>query len=306
MLDCPDHIAGTKLSCPDCGQSLQVPLPEPNKTVLGNLLPAEQLAPPQSKTAPAPASSMPPPISGKIEVRLFQGRQHVYWPCDFCKTELNMPLGSTGLSVECRGCKRFVQVPEVPASSRPVPAPLPPPPMSPPPPPPEPRQPRYASRREDDYDEEDDYDDEPAPPRRRRRYFSRSWEDRPFRANPYTLRQLTRAATGSLICSLLGLGLSFFAVLLFLIVVDSRPHWQNRPDQTGIMVLALMMLIVSFVLSLVGVIFGSRGMNHINTENRGVATAGLVCGIIGLIISSLLGLFCLFGLIAMHNRPYYL
>jgi hypothetical protein len=65
------------------------------------------------------------------------------------------------------------------------------------------------------------------------------------------------------------------------------------------------MEIVSFVLCLLGIVFGSRGMSHFNTDNRGVATGGLVCGIIGLILSSLFGLVCLAGLISLSNRPYY-
>jgi hypothetical protein len=38
-LECPERKAGHKTPCPNCGQRLQVPSPEHNKTVLGSLLP---------------------------------------------------------------------------------------------------------------------------------------------------------------------------------------------------------------------------------------------------------------------------
>src|SRR5262245_66152130 len=40
VLSATEQQAGIKVACPKCGQRLQVPQPQPNKTVLGHLMPA--------------------------------------------------------------------------------------------------------------------------------------------------------------------------------------------------------------------------------------------------------------------------
>ncbi|NLD16656.1 MAG: DUF4190 domain-containing protein [Tissierellia bacterium] len=58
------------------------------------------------------------------------------------------------------------------------------------------------------------------------------------------------------------------------------------------------------ILGLIGVVLGAKGRKDI--ENRGMATAGLVCSIIGLILNLLFFIACaacLGGLGALSNMP---
>jgi hypothetical protein len=96
-----------------------------------------------------------------------------------------------------------------------------------------------------------------------------------------------RAASSGLMCSLISLGLLLLALVIA--IAGSAVH---RPDRQGVVVFVIFIVVaVSFVLSLLGTIFSSRGLNPVNESNRGAATAGLVCGIIGLVISAIVGLF---------------
>jgi hypothetical protein len=101
-------------------------------------------------------------------------------------------------------------------------------------------------------------------------------------------------ATSSLICSLIGLGLLCVGGLVIVAVTAGR---HTRSSEAAIGVVFIVVTLASFMLCLVGTIMGGRGMNEVNEYNRGVGVAGLVCGIIGLIISSLCGLITLLGMV---------
>jgi TM2 domain-containing membrane protein YozV/DNA-directed RNA polymerase subunit RPC12/RpoP len=80
-----DDKAGTKGPCPVCGIRLQVPMPRPNKTVLGSLVTDEPPSVEPSRPASAP--------SGQIV------------ECPACKKRVNVPHASIGRWVECPYCR---------------------------------------------------------------------------------------------------------------------------------------------------------------------------------------------------------
>jgi hypothetical protein len=95
-----------------------------------------------------------------------------------------------------------------------------------------------------------------------------------------------RAASSSLVCSLISLGLLLVTFVLWLLVMQNQ--FGREPS---FMVGVLLMILVSLLLAILGIVFSSRGLDQSNRYNRGQATAGLVCGIIALVIGSLVGLF---------------
>src|SRR5262245_33664273 len=70
----PETQAGSKGNCPSCGQRVQVPQPELDRTVVGQLLPANIMA-----TRPAPTPSAPV-VAGWFYTQ--GGRRHgpIEWP----------------------------------------------------------------------------------------------------------------------------------------------------------------------------------------------------------------------------------
>ncbi len=55
--------------------------------------------------------------------------------------------------------------------------------------------------------------------------------------------------------------------------------------------ISLVLALSSFMLSVMSIVYSNRGLDVSNNYNRGQATAGLVCGIITLVLSTLSGLF---------------
>jgi hypothetical protein len=119
------------------------------------------------------------------------------------------------------------------------------------------------------------------------------------RGSSADLTACMRAANSGLTCSLLGLGFLLIAFFLWLVMAGAQP----RPGtKQFLVVLTLLTVLGSFLLCLLGVIFSGRGLKPINESNRGVAIAGLVSGIIGLIISSVVGLVLMcVGLVLLAN-----
>jgi hypothetical protein len=129
---------------------------------------------------------------------------------------------------------------------------------------------------------------EDAGPRRRKRFadFDDYDDYAPsYRRGDYDIRDLMRASTSGLTCSVIGLGL--LLIVFLLCVVDSNTLGGRRP---ALVFFILLVDLASFVLSLLGTIFSSRGLNPDNDSNRNLAVGGLVCGIVGLVISSVVGL----------------
>jgi hypothetical protein len=109
-----------------------------------------------------------------------------------------------------------------------------------------------------------------------------------------------RAAVSGLTCSLISLGLLVLILVIWAMVAQSRAGPAVR---SFLSLLALVTVLGCFVLSLLGTIFSNRGLDPANEVNRGVAVAGLVCGIIALVISATAGLILLFSLILSASTP---
>lgn len=245
--------------------------------------------------------------------------------CPRCRAIQDAPPAAAGTTVACVSCGQRIEVPGQPSSgpanktilgdllgdagritaAAPPAASLPPagqsapipfqPPTPPPPPPmpdreePErrPRRARFSDRYEDDdFDDFDDYR-----PRWRGGALSRYGRD-----------QSSRAAFSGFLCSLVGMGLSMLTFFLWFLLMRD---WAVRPrDRGGIVFLFGLGMFVSFILTLMGTIFSSRGLDPSNDHNRGLAVAGLTCGIIGLVLSSIFGLFFLFCGILLWSAPW--
>jgi predicted Ser/Thr protein kinase len=140
---------------------------------------------------------------------------------------------------------------------------------------------------------------EPAPLPRRRRASHEEDEERHPRRPLENPQVYIRAATGGMLCSLVGLAL---LVLAFLLSTATRRA--SRLPETALVWIALVLVVGSFVLCLLGTVAGSKGLNPLNATNRGQAVTGLVCGIIGMILSAIAGLFLFCaGMIATVLRP---
>jgi DNA-directed RNA polymerase subunit RPC12/RpoP len=262
VLQAEESATGNKVDCPGCGQRLQVPAPALNKTLLGTLIP---------ESPPAPAIPVVPPVASQIrEIKPEEAPPEITWQCSTCQAQLRTPAVVAGQSVTCPTCNQVTKVPFSSTSYRlgNVPAPGFDRPPSPPP--------RRERAMEPEYEE--------VVPRRRS-----SYERRPLRDREGEYRQASRArmATASLICALAGLGLFIFTWFIVILTAASHPR---RPAAESMAVLWIIFMLVSFVLNLLGVIFGAGGMNPQNQSNRGVGIAGFVCGIVGLVLSLACGL----------------
>ncbi|MCI0377564.1 MAG: hypothetical protein L0215_08160 [Gemmataceae bacterium] len=210
--------------------------------------------------------------------------------CPRCRVVLEKPLEAAGSKLPCPNCGQRLQVPDAPEQPTLPGVPMPLVAVPPPPPPSdlvtaklsvyplaaagkEPPPPSVASRRRDDNDD-DRYDDEDfGYPRPRR--MSRS--EQVF---------ASRAAATGLTMSLLGMGMLLVMFVLWIVVME---HHRGRDSQPIFVVMALV-CIGAFILGLMGVIFSSRGLDQSNYANRGSAVAGLVIGIIDLVLGTIVGL----------------
>jgi DNA-directed RNA polymerase subunit RPC12/RpoP len=279
-----ENEPGVKFSCPGCGQRLQAPMPPENKTVMGKLV--EPSPVPASPPVALPADPLPAPAGGDVQLRIIMGREHVFWNCPLCQNPVDTPLDLRQPSVRCPHCSQKIAVPQPPGAgvSRSTPPPL---------------EPEYITR---DLDENSRPLSEPEPPRRRKRYadYDDDVDDYvpAYRRPRYDIQSLVRASTSGLTCSLIGLGLLLIVFLLWVVAAGPRA---GRGE--ALVFFILLTDLGAFVLSLLGTIFSSRGLNPVNESNRGLAVGGLVCGIIGLVISSVVGLvFMCIGL-ALLSGP---
>jgi len=287
-----ENEPGVKFSCPGCGQRLQAPPPPENKTMMGKLVDPAPASPP----AAVPVNPLPTPVGGDVQLRILMGREHVFWNCPLCQNPVDTPLDLRQPSVRCPHCSQKIAVPQPPGAgvARPAPPPLEPEYVTA-----EQRDSRESPResRESPRSYGDDYDR----PRRRRRFADYDDDDDygpSYRRGSYDIQALTRASTSGLTCSLIGLGLLLIVFLLWVAAAGPR---SGRGE--ALVFFILLADLGSFVLSLLGTIFSSRGLNPANESNRGLAVGGLVCGIIGLVISSIIGLvFMCIGL-ALLSGP---
>ena len=86
-------------------------------------------------------------------------------------------------------------------------------------------------------------------------------------------------------------------MLLWMVVVG----FETRGRQAEPFVFLILFIgLASFVLGLIAVIFSSRGLDEINTQNRGLALSGLICGIIGMVLGLIgSGIFFCVGMFFM-------
>jgi hypothetical protein len=246
----------------------------------------------------APLAETPP--AGDVQVRLVRGREHVTWPCPLCQAQVSVALDLGQVTVRCPQCTKRIDVPSVPSETRgqfrAEPANVPPVsdsfPLAPP-------EPRGDSSREKDYDDR---------PRRRRSRYEDDDDDYEPRIRRYTASgrpasedECARSSTTGFLCSIISIVLLFIAVIIWIaLVAEGARGGQANP----FVFLILLIGIISFVMGLIGLIFSSRGLDPINQRNRGLAVAGLVCGILGMVVG-LIGsifFFCV-GLVLM-SRPF--
>lgn len=245
--------------------------------------------------------------------------------CPRCNSVLTQPESALGTLFTCPGCGQKLQVPRPPdsqdpsaspvpnnppVSAGPVPAPSatkpdPAPPVASPNWPPipfaaesrvpagkksqdatnedEPRKSQRASlpyaRHDWDENEDDDSDDVPSITRTS------------GRRGRFTRETAAKAASTGLVFSLIALGLLVITFVVW--VAASRGMRARGVERQPLVVIALLVVFGSFVLSIAGIVFSTRGLDESNTYNRGQATAGLVFSIISLVIASLIGLFLL-------------
>jgi DNA-directed RNA polymerase subunit RPC12/RpoP len=276
LLEQPIDAAGQKLPCPVCGQRLQVPALPENRTVLANLIPDNQVV--------AGSSAPSPPTGSASQLRTIAGREHLCWPCPQCQGEVQVAVEAAPSTMPCPHCSQRIMVPQQAPTIAHCPGETPREVVQPAFPEP-PSVARFRS----------------AQPARRWTYDEDYEDDRRFvRGSGRDIDSLTRASLVGLICSLAGLAL---LVLSFLVGVVAQAGWRHR--EPAVIWLALFLVIGAFVLDLLGTIFGSRGMNPINTDNRGMGVAGLVCGIVGMVLASVAGIFLFCAGMLSLSRPSY-
>ncbi len=303
-----DQEAGAKFNCPGCGQRLQVP-GSSNKASTGGanwdwVGGAVGVAP--MADAPVPAD---------VQLRLVRGREHVTWPCPMCQAQVSVAVDLGQITVRCPQCTKRIDVPSVRGvprgdagqqikASLPQSAPAAPAlegpalepevlPLSEPP-----RRRPAAEERWDD----DRYDDRPR--RRRSRYD----DDSELGIRRYTAAgrpgsedECARSSTTGFLCSIIGIALLFVAAILWMLMVAEGPR---GGDSSPFVFLILFIGIISFVLGLIGVIFSGRGLDPINQRNRGIAVAGLVCGIIGMVVGLIGSVFLFCAGLVLMSRPF--
>ena len=227
----------------------------------------------------------------------------IRFACPRCKTVLERPEHEAGTKFSCPGCQQRLQVPGPPENktilgSLVLPTtpsaeqkstmgikagPLPDVPAATPPALPPLSEPMARGARVDD-SWDDPNDDSP----RRSRRAERDLDDYDIERRPdgarggYDREACARSATVGFLCSMVSLGLIFAAMIIWLVVVAERRQFRRDIDPFVFVILALGL--GSFVLGLVGTIFSGRGLDQVNTQNRGLAIGGLICGILGMVV----------------------
>lgn len=261
----------------------------------------------------------------------------IRFACPRCKSILQHADGGAETPFNCPCCGQRLQVPQVADAVPAVPSPaddLPPASAASPPqaeakgtalPPPASVPPPLAPADESASPPEkniipfrDEDSDGPQTPPRLSRSRRRSWDDEgdddsddheipsitrtAGRRGRYTREAAARAASAGLVFSLIALGLLVVTFVVWL--VAARGLRGRAADRQPFLVIALVVVLVSFVLAIVGTVFSTRGLDESNTYNRGQATTGVVCGIISLVIASLVGLFflCVGMMFSLNGR----
>lgn len=280
-----ENEPGVKFSCPGCGQRLQAPMPAENKTVMGQLV--DPAPAPVSPPVAMPADPLPAPVGGDVQVRILMGREHVFWNCPLCQSPVDTPLDLRQPSVRCPHCSQKIAVPQVEGARK---APAMPPPV----------EPEYITA--DQHESPRPYEEADRP--RRRKRFADYDDDEDYaptyrRSGAFDIQALMRASASGLTCSLIGLGMLLIVFLLWVVAAGSR----TGRGEGALVFFILVADVGSFILSLLGTVFSSRGLNPANDANRGLAIGGLVCGIVGLVISSIIGLVFLCIGLALLSGP---
>jgi hypothetical protein len=223
----------------------------------------------------------------------------IRFACPRCQAVLEQPEEAAGTTIACLSCGQHLQIPAAP-TGRPVSSPevsadtsgsmVPAPPLlassrqmasAPPIAPPAASSESTAStprRRDDDDREYDDYyDDDDVPSIARQRWRGR-----------YAPEFSAKAAFSGLMCSLLSMGLLVASFVLWIFTIENQnAGMRGQP----LIVLCFVVVVASIILALLGMIFSNRGLDDSNRHNRGQAMAGLVCGIVALVIGSVVGFF---------------
>lgn len=246
----------------------------------------------------------------------------IRFACPRCKSILVQPDSGAGTAFACPSCGQRLHVPTVakandnPASTpvatqQPPPASLTPPtvalssaaPSEPSSLPPKAALPARAGPPPLDTSQDSD-DLSPGDARPRRRSWDREEDedheddDVPSitrtsgRRGRYSRETAARAASSGFVVSLISLGLLVVTFIVWLVAARGM-RGRGPADRQPLVVIALVMVLASFVLAIVGIIFSTRGLDESNSYNRGQGTAGVVCSIIALVIASLVGLFFL-------------
>jgi len=252
--------------------------------------------------------------------------------CPSCQATLELPdhLGNTAFG--CPGCGKSFVVPaansenalrqsfmerllHTPDGAQPGAVPMPPPgaKIGTPPPPaqsssshPAPEPPPLARRplaappeppaawmddepiRERPYYREDDYPDDDF--------------DDPRPRGGYSRDQAVRSAAWGMSLSMVGLIGILIGIFVFVFSSRRGPGGLNALEAVTL-ILAIGALL-SFAFTLMGIVFSSRGMDRSNDHNRGMAVAGLVCGILGLVLSVVFGSFYFFCGVMVRMIPF--
>jgi DNA-directed RNA polymerase subunit RPC12/RpoP len=250
VLEREPEAAGKEMNCVTCGQRLVIP---------AALVPQPSPVPP----------SVPPADRSPVKIEAILGRDFVFWDCPHCHNPVDVPVAS-GAAVRCPDCGQRIAVPVVASRSTPAaPTPAVRPAaakatrMSQAPV-------REAPTRAGPRDRTEDERDVRFP---RRRY------------NDVESRMAARGAIAGLSSSLASLGLLLLSFVLWILTIQAP-----RSRVRSVLFIVFMIVSVSFILSFLGIIFGSRGTSPANETNRGMGVAALVCGIIALVLSSLVGM----------------
>jgi len=218
--------------------------------------------------------------------------------CPRCKAILQQPDSMAGTAFSCPSCGQRLHIPlppemksspdiregppAGPSPSAQPPVHLAPPPVdsssrnpsTPPPLPPLDKKPRAP---DPDYDEDDD--EYPSIAKRR-----------PYRGR-YSRETSVRAASSGFAWSLISMGMLLISIVLWFFI--QAQHNRFGGDGGPLILITFLVILGSFILALLGIVFSSRGLDESNNYNRGQATAGLICGIIALVISCIVGLIFL-------------
>jgi len=101
-LSAPTDQIGTKSSCPNCGQRLQIPNPAVNKTILGELPSQPSIASQSVKSDPP--RRLPPPIPPNEDISVIEVI------CEACRQRSTIPETLENLELPCPHCGKITSM----------------------------------------------------------------------------------------------------------------------------------------------------------------------------------------------------